>query len=689
MPKLPLVSVITPCFNGELHVERLIRSVLAQTYANIEFVLVNDGSTDSTHKIVMGLKPLLDATLTRFVYVEQSNAGLGGAINAGLAQTTGDYLCWPDADDYLEPESVERRVEVLQRHLEYAVVTSDAYLRSSRPADRIVGRISEEYSHNHDPWQFERLLVGDSIFTPGCHMARMDAFDDTHPGRQIHPARRGQNWQMLLPLYYKYRRYFLDTPLYNYVVHEGSMSRSDDSAVKMLERLEEHRTIRRIVLESMDLTPAERERWLKVSDERFLRGAFDVAIRYTNLELAQRSYSELVRRRPLGLPRRMRYIAKLLLLRLRLMRRWANRGPDAAQSGLVASGSVEEGAPLATSSVLVTTYNGERFIEEQLASILEQTSPVDQVLIVDDGSTDSTVQLVTNFIEERGLVGWRLEVNPTNLGVAANVLTHLEGLTGDLIFFADQDDVWERTKVEVMADIMVRNPQVEMVVSGSTPIDADGTPTSPATGEEAATGMKKYLARPGVNTLDFNDYFGYSLMPLHAMVMRGVLARRIGAEKVYPDLSRSLGADWYLGMCSVLTGDAVWIPDALVRRRIHDSNISLGRLRKTTILSGTREQRCRMLAEAGAAHGFVLRSPFTGPLLDERQRHLLAEAEKWYGHRQSFTERPSVAAGLALLLRLRHYVRSADGLPGGVRMWLSDVAYAYDINWQLKRRGDR
>ena len=98
-----MVSVVTPCYNGEATIGRLLDSVLAQTYTNIELIVVNDGSTDGTEDAIREYEPTLRHELAGFTYVQQDNAGLGGAIQAGLRRVTGDYLCWPDADDWLEP----------------------------------------------------------------------------------------------------------------------------------------------------------------------------------------------------------------------------------------------------------------------------------------------------------------------------------------------------------------------------------------------------------------------------------------------------------------------------------------------------------------------------------------------------------------------------------------------------------
>lgn len=270
MTRAPIVSVVTPCYNGEATIGRLLDSVLDQTHHSIDLVLVDDGSTDGTADVVRHYEPTLRAELSNFTFVQQSNQGLGGAINVGLRHVTGDYLCWPDADDYLEPTSVADRLAVLRAHPEYAVVTSDFWLRDERDLSTI-GRASRGVGSHGDPWQFEHLLRGESIFAPGTHMVCMRRFDETHPGRSIYPARRGQNWQMLLPLYHRYKRFFLDVPLYNYVVSPGSMSRSDETLAQHLERVAEHDLIIERTLDSMSMSAEDRQRAELLVRERHAR----------------------------------------------------------------------------------------------------------------------------------------------------------------------------------------------------------------------------------------------------------------------------------------------------------------------------------------------------------------------------------------------------------------------------------
>lgn len=288
----PCVSIITPCYNGEKTIERLMDSILEQTYDNIEFILVNDGSTDQTECIIKRYDEKFKNRRIKFIHILQKNKGLGGAINAGLSVFSGSYFCWPDADDYLERESIERRVNFMETHPEYAVVTSNAYVRDYNNLDCYRYLIGDKIEHCAEENQFELLLHGKSIFCSGCHMVRTKQFLEVNPEKRIYPARRGQNWQLLLPLYYKYKRFYLDISLYNYLIYPNSMSKDEDCLESKLERYREHE---RIIKESLNLIEKIQKEDMKKYeidiDMKYSRMRLELSIRYKSKELFRKEYS--------------------------------------------------------------------------------------------------------------------------------------------------------------------------------------------------------------------------------------------------------------------------------------------------------------------------------------------------------------------------------------------------------------
>lgn len=102
-------------------------------------------------------------------------------------------------------------------------------------------------------------------------------------------------------------------------------------------------------------------------------------------------------------------------------------------------------------SLVMATYNGEKFLKEQLESIRIQSLEPDEVLIFDDQSTDKTVTIIQDFIATHGLAHWKLYVNHENKGYAKNFIEGISQAKNEIIFFSDQDDIWNEDKIEKMS----------------------------------------------------------------------------------------------------------------------------------------------------------------------------------------------------------------------------------------------
>lgn len=105
---MALVSVIIPCYNHAHFLPHALRSVLAQTYADWESVIVDDGSTDNTHEVALAFQD------SRIRYLYQENKGLSAARNVGIRAAQGQFLAFLDADDEWEPDFLIQCLSVLQ-----------------------------------------------------------------------------------------------------------------------------------------------------------------------------------------------------------------------------------------------------------------------------------------------------------------------------------------------------------------------------------------------------------------------------------------------------------------------------------------------------------------------------------------------------------------------------------------------
>lgn len=105
--EFPLVTIVTPTYNQAEYLAETIESILAQTYPNIEYIVINDGSTDSTEEV-------LNLYRDRFTCITQENIGQSAALNKGWAMAKGDYLGYVSSDDVLYPDAVSCLVDALK-----------------------------------------------------------------------------------------------------------------------------------------------------------------------------------------------------------------------------------------------------------------------------------------------------------------------------------------------------------------------------------------------------------------------------------------------------------------------------------------------------------------------------------------------------------------------------------------------
>ena len=121
----PLVSIVTPSYNQAAYLEETIRSVLEQSYEPLEYVVVDDGSTD-------GSAELAERYADRLTVIRRENSGQPSAINRGFAETTGELMGYLNSDDTLLPGAIETMVAELEREPKALLVYGDAHYTDER-----------------------------------------------------------------------------------------------------------------------------------------------------------------------------------------------------------------------------------------------------------------------------------------------------------------------------------------------------------------------------------------------------------------------------------------------------------------------------------------------------------------------------------------------------------------------------
>ena len=119
-------------------------------------------------------------------------------------------------------------------------------------------------------------------------------------------------------------------------------------------------------------------------------------------------------------------------------------------------------------SVAMATYDGEKYIKEQIDSILSNMRSTDELVISDDGSTDKTIEIISNYNDKR----IKIFEGPRN-GVKKNFENAIRLCDGDYIFLADQDDIWEKNKIEEVMNVFKNNSKVSLIVHDAIVFESD------------------------------------------------------------------------------------------------------------------------------------------------------------------------------------------------------------------------
>jgi len=129
-------------------------------------------------------------------------------------------------------------------------------------------------------------------------------------------------------------------------------------------------------------------------------------------------------------------------------------------------------------SIVMCIYNGAAYLQQQLDSLLAQTRLPDEIVLSDDGSTDASQDTLQAFAGQARELGIKVHLwsNPDNLGYVENFSKALRQATGDVLFLCDQDDVWRRDKLALMAARFNDDPQLQLLHSDARLVDALGDP---------------------------------------------------------------------------------------------------------------------------------------------------------------------------------------------------------------------
>ena len=288
-----IVSILTPSYNCGKYIRRLLDSVLKQTYPSIEMYVIDDGSEDDTKAIIQGYISRFAERGYSLHYIHQENQGQSVAINNGLKLIKGDYLVWPDADDfYKTDDAIEALVQALE-NADETVGMSRCLLEYLREEDLSLNW-AVKVTENKDRL-FEDCLFGsvNYWYTPGGYMVKTSVLREMIPDLEIYTEKAaGQNWQLMLPVLYKYKCITVPEVKYSVLQRDASHSRGQYSSRKQInKRINGYRNTILSTLERIKEMPDEERRAYNKKINRL----YDKRILQNNLSFMPRPIQSAVK----------------------------------------------------------------------------------------------------------------------------------------------------------------------------------------------------------------------------------------------------------------------------------------------------------------------------------------------------------------------------------------------------------
>lgn len=314
-------------------------------------------------------------------------------------------------------------------------------------------------------------------------------------------------------------------------------------------------------------------------------------------------------------------------------------------------------------SVLMATYNGAAYLHEQLRSILEGVRPPDELIIVDDGSSDGTAALVQHVCEGYPSMTLVIRMNASNLGASPTFGRAVMESSGDIVLFADQDDVWSPGKIKAFVNLFMERPEILMAYSDGDIVDTASQPTGRTI---FTTRNKAHLGQGGGRSPE--EVAANPDIKGCTMALNGPFARRLFTE-IDPAALAHWGHDHWAALFAYGLGPVAVIAEPLIKHRIHGGNASAG-MRFNPLNSAHRQRYLRKAREQGRSyfvdrykiaieHALKMGTEFSPPLLGALETMLAISERRRDLHSLPFLRR---IAGAWRLLRKGVYHRYYNGI---------------------------
>ena len=389
----PFISIIIPVYNGSNYIQNAIESVMKQTYKNFELIVVNDGSTDDgqTENIVRSYKD-------KVRYFRKKNGGVASALNFGIKKAKGEYISWLSHDDVYKPYKLERQVKELNDLGDKKTILFSNF--------ELIDQDGKVFAQTSFDQLYTQEQMENTIFpvlkgtTNGCSMLIPKEFL-IDAGLFDESVRTTNDYEMWFVLFHKHPIKFMKEYLIQYRIHASQDTQSSDKYHDESEAM-----------------------WTKffqnINKTEIKRLGFDEVEFYWEFYLQMTDNG---------------YIKTAQMLYQQFLKSYQKHDPKV--------------------SIIMPCYNASQYLEKAIVSILNQSYGNFELIVIDDHSTDDTMDI----LEELARKDCRIVVasNQNKKGVSGAMNTGLSLAKGEYITRMDSDDVSFKDRLKKQVEFLERN----------------------------------------------------------------------------------------------------------------------------------------------------------------------------------------------------------------------------------------
>lgn len=586
------ISVIVAVYNTEKYLDRCIESLLNQTYKNMELVIVEDCSTDSSRKLLKKYKGNKNIK----VFYNRENRGLSYSRNYGLKKSTGDFIGYIDSDDYVEPDYYEKLMSSIKDN------KSDIAICDIKLVDEQTNKIQrcKCYANDFDVYS----VVNNSFAASACNKLFKRKNIEKYPFAE---GKVNEDIAVVIPTVIQAKKISYADTCYFYVQRGGSIQNSKfsdkrfdifDGVKTTLERIKNEQDYEfyknaiiynQLILLLMFAIPKERNfikryKFLKKFNElskdykitknnnylEYLENSKRInQIYYKNLVSFNEKKMILLDNVWISFYKTLRFLKhkknKKLIpkIDIQCIEKAAKKQKKLAEQGIKIS-------------VVVPNYNYSNYLYQRVYSILNQNYKIHELIILDDASKDNSlfyIKQIEQKISES--VNVKVVVNDINSGNAFNQWQKGINLaTGDYVWVAEADDYAKKNFLNEVVSPLKKNNNIVISYADTGFIDSNGYITKNSLVDQIDILKTNHWNASYVNK-GIAEINCYSYLNCTIPNVSGTIIKKGNYDEIFESAKKfHQSGDWFTYLNILNLGDISFINKTLNYYRVHGNNIS-------------------------------------------------------------------------------------------------------------------